>query len=408
MENFSRGKIITFVMILAVVVALLFSMRSMFEFVEADEICIIQDPLDGDLHMYTTGGVYWQNFGKVTKYKKEMQYWFTSNSEEGDKTDQSIKCRFNEGGHANISGSVRIKLPLSFEHMTKLHVLFGSQLAVERQLIRPLIEKSVYLTGPLMSSKESYADRRNDLLYYIEDQITNGVYKTRPKEVKEPDAITGELKTVTKVEIVMDTTKNIPVRTEKSPLPQYGVTVYNLSLKEIKYDATVEKQIAQQQAIAMDVQTSIANAKKAEQNAIRAEKEGEAKAMQAKWAQEVIKAKAVTEAEQKAKVAEWGLKEMEFYEKSQAKKAAGDAAYKRAIMTSDGGLTQKLETYERIMIKYAEMIGNYKGNWVPSIVMGGAGGNYNASESIFTALGVKTLKDLSLDMTIPKGATSRK
>jgi hypothetical protein len=391
---------------LAILIGVLLSLRSAFEFVEADEICIIQDPVDGDLHMYVEPGLYWQNFGTVTKYEKEFQYTFLIGGE--DETDQSIKCRFNDGGHANISGSVRIKMPLTYEMMTRLHKLFNSQIAIEKQLIRPLIEKSVYMTGPIMSSKESYADKRNDLLYYIEDQIVNGVYKTTSKDVKEPDAITGELKTVKVVEIAQDTL-GMPYRNEKSPLSLYSITVYNLSINEVKYDGTVEKQITEQQKIAMDVQTSIADAKKAEQNAIKIAKQGEANAAEAKWKQEVIKAQAITEAEQKAKVAEWAMKEADYYKQTQVLRAQADAEYKRAVMYADGGLTQKLATYEKVMAKYCDMIATYKGNWVPSIIAGGTGSGSGASgaEALFQAMSVKTLRDLSLDMSVP-GNTGKK
>ena len=401
MEKMSGGKILAVVIGLVLLVATLFSARRMFESVAADEICIIQHPWDGDLIMCNTPGTYWQNFGTVTTYKKEFQYWFSSATDQGNNTDQSIKCRFNDGGHAQISGSIRIKLPLDYKHMIKLHTLYGSQEAVEKQMIRPLIEKSVYMTGPLMSSKESNAEKRPDVLFYIEDQIMNGVFKTTTKEVREPDAITGELKTVTRVEISTNANGTFK-RNSESPLTQYDITSYALSINEIKYDPEVEKQIAAQQKIFMDVQTSIADAKKAEQNAIKIGKQGEANAAKAKWEQEVIKARMVTEAEQKTKVAEWGMKEAEFYNKSQILKAKGDAEYKRAVMVADGGLTQKLATYENVMTAYCEMLANYKGNWVPSIVMGGNGsGAGNGAEAMFQAMGIKTLKDLALDMSVP-------
>lgn len=393
---------------LAILIGVLFSLRSAFEFVEADQICIIQDPVDGELHLYVEPGLYWQNFGTVTKYEKEFQYWFSAAGDEGSGEDESIKCRFNDGGHASISGSVRIKMPMTYDMMTKLHKLFGSQTAVESQLIRPLIEKSVYMTGPIMSSKESYADKRNDLLYYIEDQITYGVYKTRSKDIKEPDAITGELKTVKVVEIVQDTAGK-PFRNERSPLAIYNIQVYNLSINDVKYDAAVEKQIQEQQRLAMDVQTAIADAKKAEQNAIKIAKQGEANAAEAKWKQEVVKAQAITEAEQKAQVASWAMKEAEYYKQTQILKAQADAEYKRAVMYADGGLTQKLQTYERVMFKYAEAMKDYKGNWVPTYMIGAgsSGYNYNGAEMLFQAMGVKTLKDLSLDMSVP-GNTGKK
>ena len=96
----SRGKIIGGILGLAILIALLFSLRSMFQYVSADEICVIQDPIDGEFHVYTAPGLYWQNFGTVTSYKKEFQYWFSTQTDHGDDVDQSIKCRFNDGGHA--------------------------------------------------------------------------------------------------------------------------------------------------------------------------------------------------------------------------------------------------------------------------------------------------------------------
>lgn len=49
-----------FMAIIAVlaVVVLAFSINSLVEYVEADEIVIIQDPIDGDLHVYTQPGLY--------------------------------------------------------------------------------------------------------------------------------------------------------------------------------------------------------------------------------------------------------------------------------------------------------------------------------------------------------------
>ena len=55
-------------------------------------------------------------------------------------------------------------MPQDDEHLTAIHTKYGSHEAVEQQLVRTMIEKSIYMTGPLMSSTESYASRRNELL----------------------------------------------------------------------------------------------------------------------------------------------------------------------------------------------------------------------------------------------------
>ncbi len=54
-----------------------------FEQLDAEEIMVIQAPLSGDLTWYTSPGVKWQGFGKVTKYPKRFQYWFTAKADQG-------------------------------------------------------------------------------------------------------------------------------------------------------------------------------------------------------------------------------------------------------------------------------------------------------------------------------------
>ena len=75
-------------------------------------------------------------------------------------------------------------------------------------------------------------------------------------------------------------------------------------MNSIDYDVEVENQIKVQQQAYMQVQTAIANSKKAEQDAITTELQGKAAAAKAKWEQEVIKAQAITQAQQEKEVAE--------------------------------------------------------------------------------------------------------
>jgi len=399
----TKGKILLGV-ILAGLLAVVILMDKVVENVDAKEICVIQDPIDGDLHVYTTPGLKYQNFGTVTRYPKEFQYWFSAQDDQGEKLDQSIKIRFNEGGHAKISGSVRCKMPLGDSVMQELHMMYGSPEAIEQQLVRTVIEKSVYMTGPLMSSKESYSKRRNDLINYIVDQAGHGVYRTTSEEVRTKDILSGVEKTVTQVKIE-EVQPNVYARQEGSPLDQYRIGLYNLSINSIIYDKNVEAQIQTQQQAVMEVQTAMAEAKKAEQNAIKAEEEGKANAATAKWAQEVIKAKEVTLGEQKKEVAKLASEEAGFYKTEQILKGEGEAAYKRLVMQADGALKQKLTTYEKVNKDWATAVGNYKGNWVPTTVFNSSGGkssNYNGAQTFMDIMTIKTANDLSLDMKIKK------
>jgi hypothetical protein len=271
------------------------------ENVDNSEIVIIQSAFSGKVTIYTTPGPVIQNFGIATHYKKSNQFWFSRKHDEGKEEDQSIKIRFNDGGHGQISGSVRWYMPSDNAAILKLHTDFGSQVAIEQQLIRQVVTKAVYMTGPLMSSKESSAEKRNDLLSYIEDQCINGVYRTKQEDIKVHDDLMNTDKSVTVVRIVE--VNNVPARQEVSAVKTYSVSLQGLALNSIDYDEEVENQIKVQQQAYMQVQTAIANSKKAEQDAITTELQGKASAAKAKWEQEVIKAQAVTQAQQEKEVA---------------------------------------------------------------------------------------------------------
>ncbi|MGC4022640.1 MAG: SPFH domain-containing protein [Cyclobacteriaceae bacterium] len=370
------------------IILILFSGK-LVENVDNSEIVIIQSPFTGKVSIYTTPGPVMQSFGTATHYKKSNQFWFSSKKDEGkDGTneDQSIKIRFNDGGHAQISGSVRWYMPSDDKATLKLHTDFGSQEAIERQLVRQVVTKAVFMTGPLMSSKESSAEKRNDLLSYIEDQSINGVYRTRQEDVKVHDDLMNTDKTVTVVKIVEDE-KGLPMRQETSSIKIYGVNLQGLAINSIDYDSEVENQIKVQQQAYMQVQTAIANSKKAEQDAITTELQGKAAAAKAKWEQEVIKAQAITQAQQEKEVA--ALQAQTALLEAQKVKTDADAkSYANARLVSAGLTPQERAQFEKdTKIGVAEALSKIV---LPVTYMNGGGGNKEASllESI---LGVKLL-----------------
>lgn len=368
----------------------------LFETNDADEILCIQNPVTGSLRWYTDAGIKWQGFGKMTSYYKLETYEF------------ELPCRFNDGGHGTIIGSMNYQMPLDVVNLTKIHVNYGSMEAVQKQLVETVVNKCVYMTGPLMSSKESYAEKRTSLINYIEDQIQNGVFRTIQKDVKTKDPITNLEKTVTVVELVQNAA-GVFERQEKSVLTDYGIKTSNFAVTKLPYDATVEEQIKQQQALMMKVQTAVASAREAEQRSITVAKEGEANAAKAKWEQEVIKAKMVTEAQQQLEVATLAAKAAEQTKREQILLGEGEGTRKRLVMQADGGLDPKLQAYVQVMSKAWEAVGAYQGNWVPNYVSGGSsGGSNNGALMMMEMIGIKAAKDLGIDMNITgKSATAR-
>ena len=370
---------------------------NLFENVDANEIMVLQAVPSGKLSVFKTPGWKWQGFGKVTKYHKRVQFEFLADEKDHN---EGMRVRFNDGGHAAMFGSFAWEMPLADSMIIPLHMKYGSEMGIANQLIRPSAERCIYMTGPLMSSTESYAVRRPDLLSYIEDQLRLGVYKTKKIDMKAPDPITGQEKTISVVELVAEAT--VIQRQERSPLSEFGIRTFNLSLKEIRYDESVEKQIRQQQEMAMAVQTAIAEAKQAEQRRITTEQSGMADAAKAKWDQEVIKAKEVTAAQQRLEVQTLDARAAAQEKLAMTLRGEGEGAYRRAKIAGDNALDQRLSAWVAVQNSYANALANAKVSWVPTVVTGGSGAPISSGQQLLELLGIKAAKDLALDLNMAK------
>ena len=390
-----------------------FLSKGLIETKQPDDILVIQSAYSGDLTWYKgTESWVWQIWGESTVYKKRDIYEFDKWIDSTDpkvpgKCTNGIDVRFNDGGHGTICGSIQFEMPMDDVNLAKIHTKFKGQAAVKRALIETITGKSVYMSGPLMSSRESYAEKRTSLLFYIEDQIQHGVYRTIQTEKHVKDSITGADKTATVVDLVLDKDGK-PERQEIAVLDEFGIKAFNFAIRRLPYDDTVEKQIQEQQKITMEVQTSIADAKKAEQQTLTVTEQGKKKAAEAKWTQEAIKATEVTKAEQEKAVAITGgertrevaklnKEAAEFYKQEQILRGEGDSTNRRLVMQANGALEQKLATYEAVMAKFAVEFGKQK--WVPEVQMGGGGtSGGSAVSTMIETLNVPVLKQLGLDM----------
>ena len=371
------------------IIVLIYVFDNMWVNLNVHQIMCIQAPISGKLHWYTDAGLKVQAFGKVTKYDKRSMYKF------------EIPVRFSDGGHATLIGSVQFEMPMDNEHLNDIQSKFGNQEAVEHSLIQTVVNKSVYMTGPMMTSGESFSKKRSYLISYVEDQIQNGIYKTLSRDTTIKDGFSGAEKTITQVDIIKNSDGSI-ARQEESALTKFGIKAFNFAIESMPYDQTVEEQIKQQQKITMDIQTSIADAKKAEQNKITVAANGEAAAAKAKWEQEVIKAQKVTEAQQQLEVATKLALAAEQTKKEQTLLGEGEGARKRAIMQANGALEQKLEAYVKINEAWAEAFSKFGGSVVPQFQMAGAGGGgngNNAAVNFMDLMSAYAAKNLSLDMS---------
>jgi len=360
-----------------------------FEDIAAGEIAVIQSPVSGAMSVTSTPGWAWQGGGTVTKYQRSNQLWFSNKEDEGGKG--AINIGFNDFGTGTVSGSVRWYMPTNKEQVLKLHSDYGTQESIELKLIKQAVTKAIYMSGPLMSSKEAVSEKKTLLLTYTEDQANNGIYRTRA--VKTKDTLSDANSRLS--EIVLKDGK--PQIIKASDVAVYGVTLSNFTINEIVFSDAVTRQISDQQKLVMAVQTSKANAQKAIQDAITTMKQGEAAAAKAKWEQEVIKAKLVTEAESRNKVAELDVKTADLRKQKDILEGQGIATKKRLVMEADGALDQKLQAYMTVQKYWADAFSNYGGSLVPQFQSGGGSGN-NAGIDFMQLMTAKAQMDLSLSL----------
>lgn len=242
-----------------IVVAIIFlcSLGSIGEDVKNEEIVVNQMPFTGNMKYWTTPGYNWQWFGKTTHYFKTQQLWFGSPDDFGNQQGSPLPVVFNDASDGMIYGSLRIKLPTDVKYLSRIQTDYNGMDRLMADLVRPTVTKVIYASGPLMSAFESYAEKKNDLIEYITDQLNNGVYKTTVRKVETVDPISGEKKTINLASLIPDSTAPGGYkRSEVSPFSYYGLEIGQVAVSKIAYSDKVNAQIAQQQEANMLIQTS--------------------------------------------------------------------------------------------------------------------------------------------------------
>ena len=380
MINLTKGKVTAIICgVFALIV--LCMMGSIGEDVKNEQIVVNQYPLTGKMSYWTEPGFKWQWFGSTTEYYKTQQFWFGGKDVEGNSHGTPIKVIFNDASVGYIYGSLRVVLPTDVEHLKLIQTAYNGMDRLMNDLVAQNVVKVIYASGPLMSAFESYAEKKNDMVAYITDQLTYGVYKTTVREEDTIDSFTGESKKVKVASLVAD--ENAPngyVRSEKSPFTSYGVIIDQVSITEITYDDKVNQQIQTQQQANMSIQTKKAEALAAQQDAIKAEAEGKAAAAKAKWEQEKVKATEVTKAEQEREVARLAAEKAEFDKKRIVAEGQAEAEANRLKVAA--GLTpqERAEWEYKTKVGVAEALSKTK--WPTIVMSGNQGGGSNAMDVI--------------------------
>ncbi|MEP1742268.1 MAG: SPFH domain-containing protein [Kangiellaceae bacterium] len=402
---------------IVLVVALLAILVMAFGINNAGHRTVVQYPT-GTLYVKFSPGIYPQWFGTAEVYNDVITFDYDKSSAEVDSSiDQvGISVRYQDGGTGTVYGKARFSLPSDEETMLHLHKAFRSNRGVSQKLIKSVTEEGMNLTAGLMSSEEAYAEKRSIFTQWSSQQISKGKFQTKLEKIDTVDESTG--KTVTKnIPVISFGADGLPIHLF-SDLADYGITVNGFQITDWDFEPKTLQQIATKREATMAIITAKANAERAKQDAITSEEQGKANVMMAKYEKEVVKEKAIVDAQREKEVAVISAqKSVEVarqhkleaeqkklaaaeYKQEQILRGEGDGAYKRIVMEADGALAQKLATYERVMERFASAIEKQK--WVPEVQMGESGNGGSNAMSLIEMMSVKAAKDLALDMEVKK------
>lgn len=354
----------------------------------------VKQSLSGDMSVRFEPGLYTQAFATLTDYKASDFLEFGK----GEGAEEPITVRFQDGGTAKVSGSVKIRLSNKESTMLMIHKEFRFQDALRNTLVKPTFVEAIQQTAALMKSEESYSSRRSEFAALLEEQIKRGIFETEAREVKEKDMDGNEFNDVN---IVVKTDKNGNNMIRKtSPLIGYGVEVIQVIIKDIDYDDTIDALIAKKKEAEQQRVVAKANAEKSKQDTITARERANAEIAIAKGTEEVEKIKAVTQAEKEKAVAI--LSAQKDFESA---KLARLTAEQDALATTTTGRAQAeinrlkvsagLTPQERAEFDVQREVGIAKAlaktKFPEVMIFGGNGGN---GLNPFDALGLKAMREM--------------
>lgn len=348
-----------------------------------------QAAMTGDITVRNRPGLYLQLFGDIFTYHISDIHYFSKRPEEGGTGYDAdpIQVRFNDGGTAHVSGSLKFRLSQKEKDQITLHRDFKSYYAVKKDLILQTIVEAMMQTATLMKAEEIYSSRRAEFTALVEEQIRKGIYETilEEKEVADPEGNKFIERTVK----IKYGENGQPVSRKKSPFELYNIQILQFVIKEIDFDKTIDDLIAKKKEAEQQKIVAKAKAERAKQDAITAKQQGDADVAKAKAEYEVKKIKAVTEAEKKRDVAR--LEAEQAKADAEAKLARGEAEARVARLKVNAGLSplEKATIEKETAIGVAAELAKMK--FPEMMILGGSG---ESAVNPFTAVGLESFLKL--------------
>lgn len=356
----------------------------------------------GEMSVRNQAGTYGQMFSNISTYQVSDMLYFSADDADGIATDEAISVRFNDGGTAKVSGSLKFRLSTKEDNQLMLHREFKSYERVKHDLIRQAVTEALTKTAALMKAEESYSTRLAEFTSLVEDQIRYGIYETISKQVVEKDQDGNEL-VESRVEIKHDKDGKRMLY-KQSPFIRYNVEIVNFLIKDFDFDEKTQAIIVAKKEAEQAKVVAKANAERAKQDAITTKEQGNARVAKAEADALVEKKTAVINAERETEVAK--QQKLKAKEEAEASLNTGRAEAEANRLKVSAGLTpqERAEYQMKTAIGVAEKLSQIK---LPDMMVMGGGDGKGGQADPFTAIGLESFMRINERMSSKKAGSDQ-
>jgi hypothetical protein len=373
--------------------------------------------LSGDQFVEFKPGVFYAGFfAKETVYPNQISVSHMDSTFDGSYAlkDNTIEIgvikdvRFNDATTAIISGITQYILPSGEKEMIDIHNAHRSPESFVQRRLAPYTIECLKSSAQLMSSEAHYSGGRAQMTQDYMDQLKNGSYLLNIRNKYEFDSLEKITKRTYEVQIQVD--KNGNKLRKFSSIKEYAVVVGDAQILDVDYERQVDVMLAKKISASTAASVSKQELMTAQQKQLTAEAQGKQKLVEIEYVQKQEQTKQVVAAQTLVELAKQDLIKQDIALQASAKEAAkiktladAEAYAKQRVMSADGALDKKLEAWVKVQGYWATAFGNYQGAIVPGVMMGSGGtGGSNGMTAAMDAIGIKMLRDLSLDMGVKR------
>ncbi len=260
--------------------------------------------LRGGVEARDKAGYFAKWFATTTVYPRQFMTVYNDKDDEGKNPDERIAVTFNDGGKAKVCTTMRLSSPITSGLRIKFHRDFAGNMTNIRIACRSHLVNCLKAAAPLMSASEHQSARKAELRSIVEDMLGKGIYKMRKveKTLKDRTDEHGSPITVFATEIVLDSDNN-PIIDQPSPLILYGMGVLQFSIEDTTYDNETAAQFVAKKKSFLAAEKSKAQREQEVQERLMVIERGLREKAEVEAAANLVKAKAVIEAQQKVEMA---------------------------------------------------------------------------------------------------------